>query len=404
MAVTERPTFLPEPTRRERHYAVISADDHVVEPPGAFEDRVPRRFRERAPQVVHRPDGDQWVYDGKVIPNIGLNAVVGRPAAEYSRDPVRFDDMRRGALDPVARLADMDLDGVYASLNFPSFLAGFGGGRLQTTTSDLDLALAVVRAWNDWQRDEWVATDPARFIACQIPWLHDPDLAAAEVHANSARGFRAISVPESMDHLGLPSLHSRSWDPLWAACQETETVVCLHTGSGGTMPTTSKDAPQEVTAMLFGLSAMYPAIDWLFSLIPVRFPRLHLVLAESGIGWVAGMLDRLEHVTRYHECYGDWTGTDRTPAEVFQHSFSFTALDDPSSFTPSTVARIGVDHILIEVDYPHADSSWPNTQAHLASQLAALTSAEAQAITSANAARLFRHPVPAAIVADPDAF
>lgn len=404
MVRAAQPTFLPEPEPRQRTYTVVSADDHVVEPPHMFQARVPARFRERAPLVVHGEDGDYWTYDGEVIPNIGLNAVVGRPPAEYSREPVRFEDMRRGAWDPAARLQDMDLDGVYASLNFPSFLAGFGGGRLQATTTDDDLALAVVRAWNDWHLEEWVAANPARFIPCQIPWLADPELAAAEIRANAGRGFRAVSFPESLDHLGLPSLHSGHWDPLWEACQETGTVVCLHTGSGGTMPTTSGDAPREVTAMLFGLSAMYPAIDWLFSLVPVRFADLRIVLAESGIGWVAGMLDRLEHVSRYHECYGDWKGTELAPAEVFRRNFSFTALDDPSSFTPGTVDRIGAGNILVEVDYPHADSSWPNTQAHLAGQLGDLSPDVVEALTWKNAASLFRHPVSASVVADPASY
>lgn len=397
--------FLPEPDRRARHYTIVSADDHVVEPPGLFAERLPRRFAERGPRVVESEDGSQgWLFDGTLIPNIGLNAVVGRPPAEYSRDPVRFDEMRRGAWDVDARVADMDLDGVYASLNFPSFLAGFGGGRLQTTTGDLELARVVVRAWNDWHVEEWAGRHPERLIPAQIPWLHDPVQAADEVRANAGRGVRALTFPEATEQLGLPSLHQRHWDPLWAACQETGTVVCLHTGSGEVLPTPSSEAPRETTAMLFGLVAMFPAIDWLFSLIPVRFPDLRIVLAESGIGWVNAMVDRLDHVARYHECYGDWQGTDLSPSEVFLRNFWFCALDNPSAFTEDSLRRMGPDRVLIETDYPHADSSWPDTQELLGRQLGSLDRGTIERITWRNAAELFDHRVPPAVAEDPEAF
>ena len=145
--VTGRVTFLPEPERRSRAYVVISADDHVVEPPHTFEGRLPAALAERGPRVVEKDDGTQvWIFDGQEIPNVGFNAVVGRPVSEYSFEPARFDEMRRGAWDIHERIRDMDINGVYASVNFPSFLPGFCGQRLQLTTRDPDLALALVRA------------------------------------------------------------------------------------------------------------------------------------------------------------------------------------------------------------------------------------------------------------------
>ena len=118
-------TWLPEPARAERRFTVISVDDHIVEPPNAFEGRMPAKYADRAPRVVEHDDGRQaWVYEGQELPNVGFNAVVGRPVSEYSFEPTRFDEMRRGAWDIEARIADMDLNGVYASLCFPSFLPG----------------------------------------------------------------------------------------------------------------------------------------------------------------------------------------------------------------------------------------------------------------------------------------
>src|SRR6476661_6694815 len=125
-------TLLPDPPRAERRYLMISCDDHIVEPPHTFEGRVPAKFADRAPRVVEKDDGTQtWIYDGEEIPNVGFNAVVGRPVSEYSFEPARFDEMRQGAWDIHERIRDMDTNGVYASLCFPSFLPGFAGQRIQ---------------------------------------------------------------------------------------------------------------------------------------------------------------------------------------------------------------------------------------------------------------------------------
>jgi hypothetical protein len=222
-------TFLPEPERAERRYTVISVDDHIVEPPDTFEGRVPRKFADRAPMVVDTDDGGQtWMYDGQSLPNVGFNAVVGRPVSEFGFEPTRFDEMRRGAWDIHERVKDMDLNGVYASLNFPSFLPGFAGQRLQQVTKDRDLAMASVRAWNDWHIEAWAGAYPGRIIPCQLPWLLDPEVGAKMVYENAERGYRALTFSENPAMLGLPTIHSGHWDPLMAACAATGTVVNLH--------------------------------------------------------------------------------------------------------------------------------------------------------------------------------
>ena len=117
-------SWLPEPERAARRYTVISVDDHIVEPPNAFDGRMPAQYADRAPRVVERADGSEaWVYEGQELPNVGFNAVVGRPVSEYSMEPARFDEMRRGAWDIHARVRDMDLAGVWASMK--AVLQGF---------------------------------------------------------------------------------------------------------------------------------------------------------------------------------------------------------------------------------------------------------------------------------------
>ena len=130
--------------------------------------------------------------------------MVGRPRDELSFEPTRFDEMRAGAYDIEARIHDMDLNGVYASLNFPSSLAGFAGQRFQLGVSDPELARAVVRAANQWHLEAWAGPHPDRIIPVQLPWLLDPVEAAAEIRANAERGFHAVTFPELPERLGLP--------------------------------------------------------------------------------------------------------------------------------------------------------------------------------------------------------
>jgi predicted TIM-barrel fold metal-dependent hydrolase len=389
-------TFLPEPEPRPRRYTVISVDDHVVEPPDAFAGRFPQRFANEAPRVVATADGGEaWVWQDQLLPNVGFNAVAGRPSTEYGFEPTRFDEMRRGAWDVAARVADMDIDGVYASLCFPSFLPGFVGQRLTLWPTDDELAFAAMRAYNDWHLDAWAGAAPGRFIPNQITYLRDPEVAAKEIRRNAERGFKAATFSEAPDKLGLPSIHSGYWEPLFRACAETGTVLCLHVGSSGTSPTTSPDAPPEIPAVLFGAYGMYSAVDWLYSKIPVRHPDIKICLSEGGIGWVAGILDRLDHCFKYQLGYlPTWRDVDASPSEVLRRNFWFCALDDDAGMVVRE--RIGVEHILVESDYPHADSSWPDTQAMLTRQLErqGVDSDDARRITWQNASELFRHPVP----------
>jgi predicted TIM-barrel fold metal-dependent hydrolase len=393
-------TFLPEPEPAERRYLIISADDHIVEPPHTFEGRMPAKFGDRVPHVVEKDGKEIWLYDGKEIPNVGFNAVVGRPVSEYSFEPARFSEMRRGAWDIDARVADMNLNGVYASVNFPSFLPGFAGQRLQLGV-DPELARAAVEAWNDWHIDEWAGRYPGRMIPCQIPWLGDPNEAADMVRRNAERGFKAITFSEAPDKLGLPSIHSGHWDPFIAACAETDTVINLHIGSSGQSPATSADAPPDVVGVLFFAYAMNAAVEWLYSKYPVKYPGLKICLSEGGIGWVAGLMDRLDHMLSYHSMYGTWT-SDLTPAEVLKRNFWFCAVEDPSAFVQ--LDRIGVENVLIESDYPHCDSTWPNTQRVAHDEIGHLPADVKERITWRNAAELYGIDVPQSVIDDPSSF
>jgi predicted TIM-barrel fold metal-dependent hydrolase len=236
----------------------------------------------------------------------------------------------------------------------------------------------------------------------QIPYLLDVEVAAEMIRSNATRGFKAVTFPEAPQKLGLPSLHTGHWDPFVRACEETGTVICLHIGSAGEVPSTADDAPADTIGALFFASAMFAAVDWLHSMLPVRFPEIKIAMSEGGIAWVVGLLDRLDHMRRYQAIYGTWNDVAESPVEVFRRNFWHCALDDPSSMRLRD--RIGVERIMIEADYPHLDSSWPNTQQLFGHQLADASDDDRRRIAWQNAADLFRHPVPRSIVENPESF
>jgi predicted TIM-barrel fold metal-dependent hydrolase len=376
---------------------IISVDDHLIEPPDLFDGRMPAALADAAPHVVELDDGRQtWVYEDGLYPNIGLNAVVGRPKDEWSMEPARFDEMRRGCWDIDARVADMDTGGVWASLCFPSLIAGFCGA-VFSRSKDQDLGLACTRAWNDWHLDVWAGTHPDRIIPLQIPWLADVDVAADEIRKNAERGFKAVSFAEFPAKLDLPSLHSGHWDPFLRACAETDTVVCLHTGSAAWAPIPSPDPPFELFPTLFPANALIAAADWLWSGACLRFPDLKIALSEGGIGWVVMLSDRVDYVLDHSASgteSGHWpAGAELKPSEVLARNFWFCSIDDPGS-VDAVIARVGAGHLMVESDYPHADSTWPDTAAVFEKSFGHLDGETRAKIAYGNAAELFRHPLP----------
>lgn len=389
------PHLLPDPAPRQRHYTVISVDDHLVEPPGMFEGRLPARLASFAPRLVEDGEGHQvWEFEGARYTQVGMNAVAGRRRETVSAEPTRFEDMRPGCYDIDARIADMDINGVWASVNFPSQIAGFSG-RVFSGARDTELGKAVTRAWNDWHFEEWWQPYPNRIIPCAITYLTDPEVGAAEIRRNAERGFRTVSLPERPQKIGLPDLFSGYWDPIISACEDTGTVVSLHVGSSGDAELPR--IPPGPTMMglgstLFGQLSLTACAEWLWSGIPLRFPEIKIAMSEGGIGWVAMLIDRLENIV---DRSGYGLGFDAgglRPADVLRRNFYFCTLDDPSTIDTRHV--IGVDHIMIEVDYPHGDSTWPDTQEVIRNAWGHLPPDELNKLTHENAAALFRWPLP----------
>ena len=386
--------FLPEPAPREVKFTVISVDDHVVEPPHTFEGRLPAALQERAPRILETRKGHQvWEFEGDRYTQVGMNAVAGRRPESVKLEPFRFDQMRPGCYDVDARVRDMDINGVWASVSFPSQITGFCG-RVFFAIPDRELGLACIRAWNDWLFEEWYQQHPDRIVPLGITYLADPAAAAGEIRRNAERGFTSVTLPERPHAIGLPSLWERDhWDPIVEACAETDTVISLHVGSSGIHESPPGAPTQQISATLFSQLALTACAEWLWSGYAVKHPSLKIAMSEGGIGWVAMLLDRLDSIVD-RSSYG--LGWDERPADVLERNFWFCTLDDPS--TIDTRYRIGVENIMVEVDYPHGDSTWPDTQLVIEKAWGHVPVEELRAMCSENAAALYRHPLPETVL------
>jgi predicted TIM-barrel fold metal-dependent hydrolase len=382
--------FLPDPVPAPVRYTVISVDDHVVEPPHLFSTYLPVGLRERGPRIVEAKNGAQaWEFEGQLYSQVGMNAVAGRRPETVRLEPFRFDQMRPGCYDVHARVRDMDLGGIWAMLNFPSQITGFCG-RVFAFATDTEVGQAAVRAWNDWLFAEWHSAYPERIIPCGIVYLTDPEVAVAEIRRNSARGFTSVTLPERPHAIGLPSLWDRGhWDPIIEACVDTGTVISLHVGSSGIHPSPKGAPGLQLGSTLFGSLSLSACAEWLWSEYPVRYPELKIAMSEGGIGWVPMLIDRLDNIV---DRSGYGLGWRDRPSDVLRRNFWFCTLDDPSTIALRHV--IGIDHVMLETDYPHGDGTWPHTQDVIARYWGDIPPAELRAMCSLNAARLYRHPLP----------
>jgi predicted TIM-barrel fold metal-dependent hydrolase len=365
---------------------LVSVDDHLVEPPNLFEGRVAAKFADEAPRVIRQSDGSEvWTFNDAVVPNIGLNAVAGRPREEYGIEPTAFDEMRPGCYDIHERVKDMNAGGVLGSMCFPSF-PGFAG-RLFATHKDKDLALAVTQAYNDWHIDEWCGSYPGRFLPMGLPVLWDPELCAAEIRRNAEKGCHSLTFTENPATLGFPSFHDEYWDPMWRALSDTRTVLCVHLGSSGKITMTADNAPIDVMITLQPMNVCSAAADLLWSRVIKEFPDVRFALSEGGTGWIPYFIDRLDRTYDMHRL---WTGQDfgdKLPSEIFRERFLTCFIADPIGI--KLRHDIGINNISWECDSPHSDSSWPAAAEELAEVMTGLPDDDINKITFENACRWF---------------
>ncbi len=407
MTITEPEVGTAAPAKVEIPM-IISVDDHLVEPPHLWQTWLPEKFKARGPRVERRKVGgikfvggakmyeqeldgedgrwgDVWFYEDLIHPNKRHVAAVGYERDEMEALPITYDEMRKGCWDPKARIEDNRINHVDKSLSFPTFPRFCG--QTFAEAQDKDLALACVKAYNDYQVEEWCGDSDGHLIPLIIIPLWDVELAVAEIQRNAARGVHAMCFSEIPPNLGLPSIHSGYWDPLFAACQDSEMTVNMHIGSSSKMPATSADAPTGVTATLSFGNAMASMTDFLFSGVLVRYPRLKLAYSEGQIGWIPYILERADQVWRDHRAWAHTQDIIPEPPSTYYYRQIFGCFFSDFHGLRS-LESVGVDNITFETDYPHTDSTWPNTLAVLETMVAGLPQDVVNKIVRDNAARM----------------
>jgi predicted TIM-barrel fold metal-dependent hydrolase len=373
---------------------IVSVDDHVIEPATVWTDRLPKKYHDVGPRIVRAPvkemtfiggkftaipgepgdpgdPVDWWFYEDLRRPLIRLDTAVGFAREDITLTGITYETMRQGSYKVKERLDDMDINHTEASLCFPTFPRFCG--QTFTEAQDRELALLCVQAYNDWMVDEWCGESGGRLIPlCLIP-LWDPQEAAKEVRRNAARGVHAVCFSEIPPNLELPSIHDKDghWLPFFDACNETQTVINMHIGSGSKMPSTSPDAPAAVGSTLTFANCCFSMVDWLMSGHFSTFPDLKVAYSEGQIGWIPYILERADTVWRENAAWGGVKEKVlQPPSELFRDHVYGCFFDDPVGLR--NIDAIGIDNVTYESDYPHSDSTWPHTAKIAAEQTADL--------------------------------
>jgi predicted TIM-barrel fold metal-dependent hydrolase len=353
---------------------LISADSHVVEPGDLWEERIDRAFRDRAPRRVRRPgtDNDVVVFDtGETMQYVGI-----ANAGDTGRTQMLFEEIRPGAWDPVARLEEAASDGVRAEVLYPSIAM-----RL-FQLEDAPLQAACMRAYNDWLA-EYCAAAPDRLLGQAMIPTYDVAEGVREVARAAKLGLRGAMIcghPETGRDYG-----TRLYEDLWATIQDHALPVSLHVFTG----------PPKVDPRTFLADyAAAPALVQrslallIFSGVFDRFPGLRFVSAENDIGWIATFLARMDGgFERKGPRFPSDLRRGRVPSAVFKAHVSCTFMDDRPGLL--TLEATGTDILMWGSDYPHDDSTWPESRAALDRQFRGVSEADRRKITRDNAAALY---------------
>jgi predicted TIM-barrel fold metal-dependent hydrolase len=254
---------------------------------------------------------------------------------------------------------------------------------------DRDVNLAMIRAYNDWHIDEWCGEHPERFIPCGILPLYDAEECASEIRRLAEKGCHAVTFSENPVGLGMPSIHTDAWDPLFAAASDVGTVLCCHVGSSSKSASTTPDAPVPVPMSLSSAMSIYTLGDLLWAEFWHRFPDLRFALAEGDIGWIPYFLWRAEHTLDRHNA---WMGHELPqgvrPADLFHERILCCFINDRIGV--KLLDEFNIDNVCWESDYPHSDSSWPNAPEKCEVLFAELDEATVNKLTHENAMRHYQ--------------
>jgi uncharacterized protein len=362
-------------------YRVIDADSHLNSPPDVYVTRVPAKYKDRAPHIVHKDGHDAWIIDGAAErPLTILAAAAGKTPEELAKRFIRFEEMLPGAHDPHARLKDLDLDGIDAQVLF-------GDGAM--SVQDVELRTVLVRAYNDWL-SEFCSVAPDRFLGQAVVPMHDPAEAVREIERTGRmKGLRGLFVGD--DGADFP-ITDPSYDSFWAAAAEQRRPVNIHIGGGALRRRNmlfGKNPPpgqKEAFVSIAPMSIAETLAMLIFGGTFERHPTLQVIIAEGGIGWVAYFLERMDAVFKKQ---GRWAGTTipNKPSEYFQKNVLVTFEEDEAGIR--TYDLIGSKRIMWSSDYPHSDTTWPHSEQAIEHFFGKMPAEDRVAMTRDNAGKVY---------------
>jgi predicted TIM-barrel fold metal-dependent hydrolase len=378
-------------------YRPIDTDTHVLEPADLWTARLPSKWREQAPQIMHAGDREIWVMAGKGIGAPGAYAMAGWDGV-LPDFPNGYADVVASAGDPHARLAYMDAEGIYAAVLYPN-VGGFSSDRF-ISAGDPELALACVRAYNDFLI-EWASADPARLLPVLATPFWDVAATVKEIERGAALGHRAIVFCGQPQLLGQPTLGHRHWDPVWAAARDTGLSVSFHVGAGDLAEILRDDSEMGMFTNFSAKSALYfmqnaSCISELtFGGVCHRFPEVKFVSVESGAGWINFVLEGLDWQWQNGGTHREHPEYALLPSEYFRRQI-YGCFWFERAGIQSAIERFP-DNLMWETDYPHPTCMAPGPQTiatrpdeYAETALATISDAQRRKVLHDNAAALYR--------------
>jgi predicted TIM-barrel fold metal-dependent hydrolase len=371
-------------------YTIISADSHVIEPRELFVEQLPEQYRDRAPRVVRgRDGGDGWSFDGNPpARTFGLEAVAGQKAVgqKFAAEGLTWDEILPGNYDGAAHLADMDRDGVDASVLYsgPIGLSSF-------SLPDRDFALALMRTYNDWLLDDFCGADRDRLVGLALlPTDDGADVMLAEFERCVGKGARGFNLPGSPEH----AYFDEYYDPLWSAASDAHTPLSFHRNHGGRPKGDMAMFRHDIPGVNVGgiVARFFTAIDpftyMIFTGVFERFPDLKIVGAEVNCGWLPFWRENMD---QNYEQQRDWANVPiaRPPSEFVGRNVFVTTLDDRFGYDAIRRDPTLADAVMYSTDYPHSVTLWPNSAKLVVELTAGFDDSSRRKVLAGNAASLY---------------
>ena len=359
-------------------YQLISADSHLSLPPGFFQRYLPAPHRDHS--WVKAVEGMQK--KALKMAGMGLAHMAGRRFEDYQAKDISEDDIRPGAFDPAARLADMDADGVDAEV----LISGGAAPTGEDITEEFQRV--VIQSYNDFL-SEFCSTHPARLIGPATVPFQNLDLALQEMkRAARLPGIRAFLF-EAYPQL---PYWDDAYEPFWQVADELGYPIHIHiaTPRSNVLSMSSLAPNKQGTAMSFislspmGLSETLAIL--IFAGIPQRYPNLRFVFTEAGASWLAYFKERMDLVYKRHR-YWTKSPLEEPPSYYVDRQCLNTFIED----TPAIRLRheVGLGNMMWSTDYPHSDSTWPHSWKYIEEAFAGVPEAERHQLLAQNAIDLY---------------